>query len=192
VSVLQTVIDGVVVGGTVKFLRGTPSIAAAGSLPADELLDSALAQPGRATGAVDFDLGIMVGSDRIRAGLTLKNLRRPAFTTIGEKPIALERRVRIGLAAFPRDGVTLAIDVDLDTADPLVGLRRTIALGGEAPLGAHLAVRGGIRWQRGGGAQPIAALGGSVRLRQALWLDGYATHGRSGDRGFGLAMRVGS
>jgi hypothetical protein len=39
------------------------------------------------------------------------------------------------LQRFP-DGLTLAIDVDLDTADPLVGLRRTIALGGETRLGS--------------------------------------------------------
>ena len=106
---------------------------------------------------------------------------------MGEKAISLERRVRLGLAAFPRDGLTLAIDVDLDTADPLVGLRRSIAIGGETRLGARLALRGGIRWEQSERTRPIGALGGSIRLRQGLWLDGYVTGSHAGgNRGLGM------
>ena len=191
-TVLHSVTEHAVVGATVKYVRGTAVIGSASGGSASDVLESALAARGDAHGTLDVDIGIAGGSDRIRAGVTFKNLRRPGFATVGGTPIHLERRARLGLAVVPRDGLTLAIDVDLDTADPLVGLRRTIAIGGEGRLGARLALRGGIRWHRSESTRPIGALGGSVRLRQGFWLDGYVTRGHSrGDRGTGIALRAG-
>jgi hypothetical protein len=190
-TVLQSLGESVVLGATLKVLRGAAAIAPAIGISTDSVLDAVLDAETAARTAFDFDIGVLAGTDRLRAGFAFKNLRRLRFDTIGGTPIHLERRARVGLAALPRDGVTLAIDVDLDTADPLVGLRRTIALGGETRLGVRLTVRGGLRWQRGE-TRPIGALGGSVRLRQGFWLDGYVTHGQSGDQGFGVALRAGS
>ena len=93
---------------------------------------------------------------------------------------------------LPTDGLTLAFDMDLDTADPLVGLRRMMAVGGEVRLGSSLALRSGVRWSRDGERRPIAALGASLKVRKGFWLDGYATYGRTDDRGWGIALRAGS
>ncbi len=192
-TVLQSLGDFVVVGATAKFVRGTAAIAPIAGQSAEDALDAIEQAPAHSSGTFDLDLGVIAGTDRWRAAFALKNLRRPTFDTIGGKPIALERRARLGLAAFPRDGLTLAIDVDLDTADPLVGLRRTIALGGETRLGVHLFLRAGMRWERGEAGRPIGALGGSVSIRQGFWLDGYFTRGHSGEhQGFGFALRAGS
>ena len=192
-TVLHSLGDFVVIGATVKYVRGSAAIALSNGLTAGEALDAAEDAPAESQGTFDLDLGVLAGSERIRAGFAFKNLHRPGFTTFGGKTIFVERRARFGLAAFPRDGLTLAIDVDLDTADPLVGLRRTIALGGETRLGVRVTLRAGIRWERGEAGRPIGAFGGSVSLRRSLWLDGFVTRGRTGEhQGFGLALRAGS
>jgi hypothetical protein len=90
------------------------------------------------------------------------------------------------------NGLTLAFDMDLDTADPLVGLRRMMALGGEARLGSRVTLRSGVRWSRDGERRPIAALGTSLKVGKGFWLDGYANYSRSDDRGFGIALRAGT
>ncbi len=82
--------------------------------------------------------------------------------------------------------------MDLDTADPLVGLRRMMALGGEFSLGSRFALRGGVRWSTDGDWRPIGAAGASIRIYKGSWIDGYATYSRSDDRGFGIALRAGS
>jgi hypothetical protein len=192
-TVLQSIGDFVVAGATFKYVRGAAANVPVTAANARDALESGLGAAPVSGNTFDLDAGVLLRTERLRAGISLKNLRRPGLVTIGGSPIHLERRVRIGFAALPRDGLTLAIDVDLDTADPLVGLRQTIALGGETRLGSRLALRGGFRFQRGKASRPIGALGGSVRLRQGLWLDGYVTPSRAtADRGFGFAMRVGS
>jgi hypothetical protein len=190
-SVLQSLGDFVVVGATAKFVRGGAAIGPIIGGTADDTLRAVEDARGDSRGAFDLDFGIVAGSDRFRAAASFKNLLQPEFGTSGGTPISLQRRARFGLAALPTDGLTLAIDVDLDTADPLVGLRRTVALGGEVRLAVRLTLRAGIRWERGEGRRPIGAFGGSLGLRQGLWLDGYVSHGRSRDRGFGLALRGG-
>jgi hypothetical protein len=192
-TVLHSITEYAVVGATVKYIRGTAGFGAADADSVEAVLDGVLGTSADSHGAIDVDVSVAAGSERFRAAVAFKNLRRPGFATLGGKAIYLERRARVGIAALPRDGLTLAIDVDLDTADPLVGLRRTIALGGETRIGERLALRGGIRLQQSGDSRPIGALGGSVRLRLGLWLDGYVTRGHSaGDRGFGIALRAGT
>ena len=85
------------------------------------------------------------------------------------------------------------MDVDLDTADLLGGLRRMIALGGESRLGSsRVACAAGVRWSLRGPSAPVGALGGSVSVRRGFWLDGYYAQGQRGeDRGFGVALRAG-
>jgi len=181
----------VVIGATAKYIRGSAGFSALGTSSAAGALEAADAARTDAHGRFDFDAGIVAGSDRLRAAATFKNLQRPGFETVGGKAIFLERLARIGLSSSPRDGLTLAIDLTLDTADPLVGLRRTIAVGGEAQLSAKVALRAGMRWDRAEVKRPIGALGGSIIIRRGLWLDGYISRGRSSNQGFGIAMRAG-
>jgi hypothetical protein len=191
-TVLQTVAPGIVIGATIKYLRGTPVMVELAGDSAREVLETALSLDGTGRGAVDLDFGVMADAGRFRAGLTVRNVSRPRFVVDTETAIRLPRRVRVGMAAFPADGVTLALDIDLDTADPLVGLRRAVALGAESLVGRRLQVRAGLRWNREEARARTGAVGASVALRRGLWLDGYVIRGgRDEGRGFGFALRAG-
>jgi hypothetical protein len=191
-SIAQTLLEGLVVGTTVKYLRGQAINGEVTGLATGEALDQAMERKTSSDGAFDLDIGVMGELGPVRVGYTLKNVTQPTFVGNAGFAIQLKRRSRLGVAVLPVDGLTLAFDVDLDTADPLVGLRRMMALGGEARLGSSVALRSGVRWSRDGERRPIAALGASLRLRKGFWLDGYATYSRYEDRGFGVAFRAGS
>jgi len=192
VTIVQSLVEGIVVGTTVKYLRGQATTGEVTPVTAGAALDSGMDRGGTSDGAFDLDVGVAAEFGPVRAGLTVKNLRQPTFVGIAGFAIQLKRRVRMGVAVLPADGLTLAFDVDLDTADPLVGLRRMMAFGGEIRLGSSFDLRGGVRWSRDGAKRPIAALGASLRIRTGLWLDGYANYSRMDDRGFGVALRAGS
>jgi hypothetical protein len=140
----------------------------------------------------DFDIGLMADLKKVRLGVTGRNLLEPQFTSAAGTAIKLQRLTRAGVAFLPSAGLTLAMDVDLDTVDLRDGLRRMIALGGEGRLGSRVAVRGGVRWDLKGESQPVTALGLSVSLRPRFWLEGYYSRGqRDEDRGFGIGFRAG-
>ena len=76
---------------------------------------------GRTHGRLDADLGVMVRTDAWRVGLVLRNLAEPTFgpevIAFGGNRYRLERHARLGVAVFPRDGLTLAADADLVPLD---------------------------------------------------------------------------
>jgi hypothetical protein len=190
-SFAQSLGGGLVVGGTVKYLSGKSTTGAAIS----QLNDALAEGPKRdadADGNIDFDLGLLGSWHYFRAGVVMKNLRQPTFLGSAGFEMQVKRHIRAGVAVLPTNGLTLAFDVDLDTADPLVGLRRMMATGFEWRLGSALALRSGVRWSRDGDKRPIASVGGSVKIRQGMWLDGFTTYSRFDDRGFGIAFRAGS
>jgi hypothetical protein len=186
----QTIVKGLVVGTTVKYLSGQSSIDVSSAYSGGEVLKEGLDRRVDGDGAFDLDVGVMGEVGPIRAGLTMKNLLEPTFVGDGGFETQLKRRFRLGVAALLAAGLTLAFDVDLDTEDPLV--RRNYAVGGEVHLGSSVALRSGVRWSRDGDKRPIASLGGSLRIRTGFWLDGYAIYSRYDDRGWGIAMRIGS
>ena len=191
-TVLQTVVPGFVIGATPKYVRGDVSGGPASGPDVAQALDLGADLDGHGSGAFDLDVGLMADLDRIRVGLTWKNLMNPEFTDEAGVAVTLPRFARLGVAVLPVDGLTLAMDIDLDTVDLRDGLRRMIALGGESRLGAHLLVRGGVRWNLEGLRRPVTALGASLLLRPGLWLDGHWSRGQSDeDRGFGFALRAG-
>ena len=187
----QPIVEGLVVGATAKYLRGQASNGFSFGLINEDVLEEAFGREVDSDGEFDVDLGIMADLKWVRVGFTVKNLFEPTFVGIAGFAIQVQRRMRLGLAVLPVDGLTLAFDVDLDTADPLVGQRRMMALGGEASLGSRVELRSGVRWSRDGEKRPITALGGSIRIRTGLWVDGYASYSREEDRGFGVALRAG-
>jgi len=191
-SVAQTVVKGLVVGATAKYLRGQVISGETVGMTNGDALAEGMKRNTDSDGAFDLDAGVMATIGWFRAGFTAKNLMQPTF--VGDAGFAsqLKRRYRLGLAALPTDGLTLAFDVDLDTADPLVGLRRMMAVGAETRLGSSLELRGGVRWGRDGEKRPISAIGASLKIRKGMWLDGYATYSRHDDQGFGVAFRAGS
>jgi hypothetical protein len=188
----QSLLPGLVVGATAKYLRGMPAIGESTSSTATGALGDALGLSGSYSSKFDLDAGVVAEMGPVRVGATMKNLLQPTF--VGENGVAfqLPRLYRVGVAVLPTDGLTLAFDMDLDTADPLVGLRRMIAAGGEFSLGSSVALRGGLRWSRDVNWQPIWAAGASIRIYKGSWIDGYAIYSRDYDRGFGIAMRAGS
>jgi hypothetical protein len=192
-TVLQSLADGLVLGTTLKLVRGIAAEAPGehGRRPAD-LLDQAAGLVGRAGNALDLDVGLMAGGQRARAGLVIRNLRRPEFGLPGEGALRLERQVRAGVALFPTRGLTLATDLDLLSVEAPQGARRNLAAGAEGAPGGRLLVRGGVRLSTMGEVRPAAAAGVSFAARPGLWIDAQVTRGQSdADSGWGVAMRLG-
>ena len=96
INVLQTVVEGLVVGANLKYVRG--------------MIDDA---GSHSSGEFDVDLGAMADFQKARVGLTVKNLRQPSFTSPAGIATRMAREIRAGVAVIPRDGVTLALDLDL-------------------------------------------------------------------------------
>ena len=196
VTILQTLTRGVVLGSSLKYVRGGLTTGQSTATTTREALDRGLDLSGPKSGAFDLDAGVMVDLERVRLGFTARNLRQPRFADGAGNATVLKRQTRAGLAVMPTNGLTLAMDVDLDTVDLRGGLRRMIAFGGERRLNARVAVRGGVRWNLeldNGVRRPVAAAGASVRVRSSFWLEGFYTQGRfDGDRGFGFGLRAGS
>jgi hypothetical protein len=191
-TVLQTVVSGLVVGSTVRYLRGEVVTANAPGGTIGEALALTDGLEGRRRGTLDLDLGVMADMRRVRLGVTWKNLRSPTFGDVSTAAITLPRQVRLGLAVLPVDGLTLAMDIDLDTVDLRGDLRRVFALGGEGRISRRLAVRSGVRWSLEGSRRLLASAGLSMSVRPGLWLDGHFAQGRHDEgREFGVALRAG-
>lgn len=192
-TIVQTLLPGLVLGSTLKYERGTVSAGTVSDDTVKRALDTAAEAKGSTTGAFDLDVGLMLDMSKVRAGLTMRNVRQPTFGKVSEMSVQLQRQARFGVAVLPTHGVTLAFDVDLNTVDLRDGLRRIIAFGGEIRPGGRLAVRSGVRWNRAGDRRPVLASGLSVMIKPRVWVDAHYT--RSGvialDRGFGVALRAG-
>jgi hypothetical protein len=150
-------------------------------------------------GRLDADLGVMVRTEAWRVGLVMRNLAEPTFgpevIAFGGNRYRLERHARLGVALFPRDGLTLAADADLTALNTLSaggdGRRRAIAVGAEQKLAPRLTVRGGLRAQTIDGARPSASAGASVALTALLWADVQATGGGDrADRSWTIGLRA--
>ncbi len=192
VTILQTIVPGLVVGSTLKYVRGAASFGPSAGRTASEALQRSADLKRGVTGAFDLDLAVMADLEYVRVGLIVKHMREPEFGDMAETAITLDREARLGVAVLPTAGLTLAMDIDLNTVDLRGGLRRMIAFGGETRIGSRLAVRGGVRWNREDSANPVTTVGASVAVRSGLWLDGYYAHGRDDmGRGMGVALRAG-
>jgi hypothetical protein len=189
---VQTLAQGLVLGGTARYLRGKVLSSPLTGQTARDALNAASNLDGPSTGRFDVDLGLMADFGKARLGLSMRNLRDPSFGD-AETSITLRRHSRVGLAVLPITGLTLAVDLDLSTVDLQDGPRRILAMGGEDRLGRRWAVRSGVRWSVDGAKRTTAAVGASLAVHQGLWLDWQYTQGRlDGDRGFGVALRAGS
>ena len=153
-------------------------------------------------GRLDVDLGVMVRTEAWRLGLVLRNLTEPSFgpevMTAGGNRYRLERHARLGVALFPRDGLTLAVDADLTALDAdqvpldaLDGRRRAIAAGAEqrvAPRSSSAAASGPRRLTAP--ARPRASAAAS-RSPPLLWVDVQATGGSDrADRSWTAGLRA--
>ena len=194
-TLLQTLLTGIHVGTTLKYVRGTLRTGREdGLLPPSELLDRGEDyEGGEAENHFDLDLGALVITGPVRLGITGRNITEPEFA---EGVFRLPRQVRAG-AAFDvaRAGgvpLTVAVDVDAMTYETASGDRRVVAVGGEQWLFARrLGIRAGARFNRVGAEDRTGTAGLSVSPRSGSYIDGHVVWGgSSGESGWGVAARV--
>lgn len=192
VTLVQTLVDGLHLGGTLKYVRGD---AASGTMSgdADTAVGSAdmLAEAG--AGAFDVDLGLMADFGRARAGLAMRNALAPEFRTPAGETLRLERQVRAGVAILPSETLVVSADVDLREVADLVGPARMVAVGAEQRLlRDRLGLRAGVRGSTSGPSRATVTGGASVALRTGVYADGYvaAGVGRLAATGAGVGFRV--
>ena len=163
VTVVQTIVPGLVTASTLRLVRGG--------------LDEG---PRRTT--FDLDVGAMVSLGLMRVGITGRNLREPDFPVAGTE-VEMDRQVRAGVALVPRDAgagvhgpLSVAFDIDLTTTSSAVGEVRMAALGGEYWLArGWVGVRAGIRWSTHGQENRGTSMGLTVKLPSSVFIDGQTT-----------------
>lgn len=190
VTLLHSLTPALVIGTTVKFVRGVAAVATADAGSTDEALARAVDLVGRASNTFDADLGVMLAAGPFRAGVTLRNATEPSFSAPSGEVLTLERQARAGVAWIWRTDTTLAVDADL-TRSALASHPRQVAIGAERRWLSRVALRGGVRFAAEGEEEdPVAALGGSVALRSGVWIDGFWNGGGDDDRAWGVAVRI--
>jgi hypothetical protein len=174
VTLLQTLLPGIHVGTTVKYVRGG----------ADE---------GETTHHADLDVGALAVTGAVRLGLVARNLTEPE---LADGAYVLPRQVRVG-AAFDAAQVAgppllVAIDADLRTYWDGSGERRVVAVGAEHWLfERRLGIRAGARFNTAGDEARTGTAGLTVSPRAGLFIDGFVARGGTADEeGWGLAARV--
>ncbi len=191
-SLLQSLSNSFIVGTTLRYIRGRVAHDDVSAATLGDALDAIASQDGRASGAFDLDLSAIFNAGIFRLGGTIRHLRSPGFSAPDGTRLELERRSRIGLAVLPVDGLTLAMDIDLDTVAEPDGDRRTGAIGVEHRLSPRVIVRAGAKRNFAGEHETAGTAGASVALRPGTWLDGHVTFGgTAAERGIGLALRAG-
>ncbi len=192
VTLVQTLLDGLHLGGTLKYVRGD----AAGGLVAGRpgaAVDAAPTLAHAGTGAFDLDLGLMADFRRVRAGLAVRNVLTPEFRTGDGETLALDRQVRAGVAVLASDSLIVAADADLRRGVDPVGDSRHVAVGLEQRAWRNrLGLRAGMRASTVGPSRATLTAGGSLAVRTGVYVDGYVAAG-VGDRaasGGGGGFRV--
>ena len=167
VTVVQSVLDRLAIGATVKGVRGSVESGSGPSVSSTKF---------------DVDLGVMASGSLGRLGLTVHNLFEPEFAG-PSTPVTLDRRVRAGISLNASQLTTVAADFDL------TGEFREAAVGAEFHPVRKAWLRSGVHWRtRGGDADPEGSVGGTVAVYGSTVVDGQVSFGR-GDPGWGLGLR---
>jgi hypothetical protein len=195
VTLVHTVVSGIHVGTTLKYVRAKV-LGSIGSGDARDLLDVGDdLEGGDSSGNFDLDLGVLAVTGPFRVGAVGRNLLEPAFGVTGAE-FRLPRQVRVG-AAFDGDSarvipLTVAVDADVKTYEAPAGERRVFAAGAEGWLAKRrVGLRGGGRFNTVGARERAATVGASVAVRSGLYLDAHGVYaGAADERGWGIAARV--
>ena len=196
VTIPWTVMTGVHVGTTLKYLRGALRTTEATGLPS-ELLDGGEAlSGGGTTGVFDFDIGALAVAGPVRLGLVMRNVRHSGFTAASGGAMTLDRHLRVGAAFDASEAggppLTVALDADAGTYGEGQAERRVVALGAEQwLLDRRVGLRVGGRFNTAGPKGRTATAGASVSLRSGFFVDGHIARGSSAEEsGWGAAARV--
>jgi hypothetical protein len=194
-TVVQSIGRNLAVGATLRLVRGSASTGVVSAGKADEFDEAGDLFPRKGTTKFDTDLGVMFSSTVAKAGLTVRNLFEPDFSTPDGAPITLERRIRGGVSLLMLQAITLAADFDFTKTPASFGEWRDAAVGAEVRPARRAWVRGGIHWNTAGGraglgAAPVASVGGSFAVYGSLMADGqYSFGSENGDQGWGVGIR---
>ena len=163
VTLVQTIVPGLVIGSTTRLVVGGVEALAT-----------------RTT--VDVDAGALVSAWDVRFGLTARNILEPEFETEAE-PVRMKRQFRVGAAYASRSlptGVhgpfSLAVDADLATTPGVLGDKRGAAVGGEYWLAqGAVGLRGGVRWSTLGDSVRAVSGGFTLKLTRYAYAEGQVT-----------------
>jgi hypothetical protein len=169
VTINQTVVNGLVIGTTLRVVHGG-------------------FEGQTARTAVDLDLGTIYSRGSFRAGLTARNLAAPEFQA-GDGPFALSRQVRAGVAFASRvrqaglhGPFTVAFDADLTRTAGFGGDLRDAAVGAEYWFGRGLVgARAGVRWSTLNDPDPAVSGGMTVALPHSAFIEGHLTKNSDDD-----------
>lgn len=193
-SLLQTLTEGVVVGTTLRYVRSKAAVGPVGTFFTEAALDEVRALPTQSSQSFDLDLSAMYDARVFRLGATVRNLRAPSLPAPGGESVVQFRESRVGLAILPKDGVTLAMDLDLEAVGGTGVRSRQVAAGTEIRVSRTVVVRAGARrnlevpvadgW--------LATAGAGLAVRPGTWLDVHGAFG-PGDTGrrLGVGLRAG-
>lgn len=202
---VQTVLDEVAIGTTLRLVRAEAARGTVAAGPSsDELVAQAARMPGKVSYAFDLDVGAMARFSGGRVGAVVRNLRSPAFEPLsGGEALGPRRQARVGIVLTPGrhesvtaarepGGWTIAFDLDLTRNLAPTGDVRMAAAGAERWLaGGLLGVRAGVRASTVGAGRPVAAAGFSFAVRGNVLVEAQLTAGHSGgDRGWSVAGRA--
>jgi hypothetical protein len=191
-TLVQSVLPWVAVGATLKLVRGVASSTLQPATERDDLLDDHGDLTAEGTSRFDADLGVMTTFGRMKAGLTVRNVSRPAFRTPGGKSLPLERQARAGISVAPVDGWVVAADSDVLASDGPAGPTRRFAAGTEGRIHRRAFVRGGFSVSTAGERAPAVSAGASFAATASLLVDVQVTGGSDETaRGWGIAARFG-
>ena len=194
-TVGQSLGNHLVIASTVKIVSGTLTVGHAAA--SDASLDAASALDGGETHThTGLDIGAMVVVRTLRAGVTVRNVRRLEFGS-GDDMVRLDRHARAGFALSTaadssKGGATLAVDADLTTTATVTGDERRVALGGEAWTHQRVfGVRAGISASTIGSRRSSVSGGFTAALKTGLYLDAATIRGGDAGRsGWTTGLRV--
>lgn len=194
ITVGQSVTRGLVIGSTLKFIRGggAGSTGVSGSSLLDRADDLDIAPETH----LDLDVGAMLSAGHVRFGATVKHLREPGFGA-GDRRVVLDRQVRTGLAIItgPRGALAsliLAADADLTRTATALGDVKHVAGGVEGWFyKRRLGVRAGLSHSVAGPSVTSRSGGISIAAKSGLYLDGAVIRGSDQSvKGWSAAVRV--
>lgn len=193
-SLLQTLTEGFVVGTTLRYVRSKAAVGPVGTFFTEAALDEVRALPTQSSQSFDLDLSAMYDARVFRLGATVRNLRAPSLPAPGGESVVQFRESRVGLAILPKDGVTLAMDMDLETVVVAGTPYRLLAGGGEFRVSRAIVLRAGARRNREVPMADgwLATAGAGLAVKPGTWLDVHAAFG-PGDTGrrLGGGLRAG-
>jgi hypothetical protein len=205
VTMVQSVLQGLALGTTIRLVRGSAAIEAASpSASPGGVQDQEETPAGGAITTVDLDVGMMAAVGPMKVGLVGRNLREPRFrlsgSELGER-LRLRRQVRIGVAVIPgsaggvaasvEDPLVVAFDAELTRTPTALGERRVLAAGIEKWwLARRLALRSGARADTVDRARVAGTAGLSVRVHGGFLVEGELGRGRDGERSWSLGGRL--